>query len=88
MATQPTESFMKKATPLAAALLAGLPKGVGGDGLRKRCAPETSDVRFGIIALTDCASIVMAHELGYFKTVRHQLGRFRRKPPGRSFETS
>ena len=25
------------------------------------------DMRFGIIALTDCASIVMAHELGYFK---------------------
>jgi nitrate/nitrite transport system substrate-binding protein len=24
-------------------------------------------MRFGIIALTDCASIVMAHELGYFK---------------------
>jgi nitrate/nitrite transport system substrate-binding protein len=29
--------------------------------------PETSAVRFGIIALTDCAPIVMAHELGYFK---------------------
>ena len=27
-------------------------------------APETPNVRFGIIALTDCASIVMAHELG------------------------
>ena len=24
-------------------------------------------MRFGIIALTDCSSIVMAHELGYFK---------------------
>jgi nitrate/nitrite transport system substrate-binding protein len=24
-------------------------------------------MRFGIIALTDCAPIVMAHELGYFK---------------------
>ena len=30
-------------------------------------APETTDVRFGVIALTDNASIVMAHELGYFK---------------------
>lgn len=30
-------------------------------------APETTNVRFGIIALTDCASIVMAHELGLFK---------------------
>ena len=29
--------------------------------------PETRDMRFGIIALTDCASIVMAHELGFFK---------------------
>src|SRR5919112_1532837 len=30
-------------------------------------APETTKVRFGIIALTDCSSIVMAHELGLFK---------------------
>src|SRR5512147_2034531 len=30
-------------------------------------SPETSTVRFGIIALTDCTPIVMAHELGYFK---------------------
>ena len=30
-------------------------------------APETTKIRFGIIALTDCASIVMAHELGLFK---------------------
>ena len=29
--------------------------------------PETRDMRFVIIALTDCASIVMAHELGLFK---------------------
>jgi len=29
--------------------------------------PETTKIRFGIIALTDCASIVMAHELGLFK---------------------
>ena len=29
--------------------------------------PETKTIRFGIIALTDCAPIVMAHELGYFK---------------------
>ncbi len=50
----------------AALLLAGLPRGwVGrvwaGDG------PETPQVRIGIIALTDCASIVMAHELGLLK---------------------
>src|SRR5204862_382578 len=30
-------------------------------------APETPKMRFGMIALTDCSSIVMAHELGYFK---------------------
>ena len=30
-------------------------------------APETPAVRFGVIALTDCAPIVMAHELGLFK---------------------
>ena len=30
-------------------------------------APETPAVRIGIIALTDCSSIVMAHELGLFK---------------------
>jgi nitrate/nitrite transport system substrate-binding protein len=29
--------------------------------------PETPKIRFGIIALTDCSSIVMAHELGLFK---------------------
>ncbi len=30
-------------------------------------APEISSVKFGIIALTDCASIVIAHERGLFK---------------------
>jgi nitrate/nitrite transport system substrate-binding protein len=29
--------------------------------------PEVRDMRFGIIALTDCAPIVMAHELGLFR---------------------
>ncbi|HEY3233968.1 MAG TPA: ABC transporter substrate-binding protein [Polyangiaceae bacterium] len=29
--------------------------------------PETPDLRFGIIALTDCSPIVIAHEKGYFK---------------------
>jgi nitrate/nitrite transport system substrate-binding protein len=50
----------------AAVLLSGVPRGwagvaYGGDG------PETPDIRLGIIALTDCSPIVMAHELGYFK---------------------
>jgi nitrate/nitrite transport system substrate-binding protein len=30
-------------------------------------APETTDLRFGIIALTDCSPIVIAHEKGLFK---------------------
>ena len=29
--------------------------------------PETPDVRFGMIALTDCSPIVIAHEKGFFK---------------------
>jgi nitrate/nitrite transport system substrate-binding protein len=50
----------------AAALLGGVPRGwVGsvfaGDG------PETASMRFGIIALTDCSPIVIAHEKGFFK---------------------
>ncbi|MBK9992301.1 MAG: ABC transporter substrate-binding protein [Verrucomicrobia bacterium] len=30
-------------------------------------APETSDINFGMIALTDCSPIVIAHEKGFFK---------------------
>ena len=51
---------------LAAGVLAGVPKGWAG-GVYQDDSPETSTVRFGIIALTDCSSIVMAHELGLFK---------------------
>src|SRR5262249_16961460 len=29
--------------------------------------PETPDLRFGMIALTDCSPIVIAHEKGFFK---------------------
>ena len=29
--------------------------------------PEVTDLRFGIIALTDCSPIVIAHEKGFFK---------------------
>src|SRR5688500_7567815 len=47
-------------------LLAGLPAGYIGN-VYASDAPEASSVKFGIIALTDCASIVMAHELGLFK---------------------
>ena len=47
-------------------LMAGLPAGWAGTA-HASDAPETPDVRFGIIALTDNAPIVMAHELGHFK---------------------
>ena len=50
----------------AAALAAGLPHAWRG-GVYASDAPEHPKVRLGIIALTDCASIVMAHELGLFK---------------------
>src|SRR5688500_200541 len=60
-------TFIKAAgTSTAAALLSGMPGGWVG-GAYAQDGPEVRDMRFGIIALTDCASIVMAHELGLFK---------------------
>jgi nitrate/nitrite transport system substrate-binding protein len=60
-------SFLKTAGVSAAGtLIAGMPSGWVG-GAYAQDGPETRDIRFGIIALTDCAPIVMAHELGYFK---------------------
>ena len=53
-------------TTAAGALLAGLPAGWAG-GAWASDAPESPKARIGIIALTDCSSIVMAHELGFFK---------------------
>jgi nitrate/nitrite transport system substrate-binding protein len=60
-------TFIKQSAKTAVGtLLAGLPlKWVG--GVYADDSPETSQVKFGIIALTDCSSIVMAHELGLFK---------------------
>src|SRR5438876_3271150 len=49
-----------------AGILAGVPRGWAG-GAYPDDSPETPNVRFGMIALTDCSSIVMAHELGHFK---------------------
>src|SRR5215467_9759273 len=49
-----------------ALLLAGLPHGWAGE-VYASDAPETPTVRIGIIALTDCSSLVMAYELGLFK---------------------
>ena len=63
-------AFIKLATTAgatsAAALFAGVPRGWAG-GVYASDAPETPAIRFGIIALTDCSPIVIAHELGYFK---------------------
>src|SRR4051794_8191416 len=55
-----------KATAAGAGLGAA---GLIGDrrGARASDAPETPDVKFGIIALTDCSPIVIAHEKGLFK---------------------
>ena len=50
----------------AAALLSGLPKGWLG-AVYASDAPETAAMKFGIIALTDCSPIVIAHEKGFFK---------------------
>src|SRR3989475_2263877 len=49
-----------------AALFGGVPGGWVG-GVYASDAPETSRMRFGMIALTDCSPIVIAHEKGLFK---------------------
>lgn len=60
-------SFLKIAAGAAVAtMMPGLPKGWVG-GVYASDGPETPKIKFGIIALTDCSSIVMAHELGLFK---------------------
>src|SRR4029450_10174102 len=56
--------FLKTTT--TAALLAGVPAGWAG-GVYADDGPESPKVRIGIIALTDCSSLVMAHELGLFR---------------------
>jgi len=48
------------------ALFAGLPKGWVGSAYASD-APETTALKFGMIALTDCSPIVIAHEKGLFK---------------------
>jgi nitrate/nitrite transport system substrate-binding protein len=60
-------TFLKATgTSAAGVLMSGLPTGWVG-GVYAADGPEVSTIRFGIIALTDCAPIVMAHELGLFK---------------------
>lgn len=60
--------FLRRAAKglTATALLAGLPKGWQGTAYASD-APESPKVRFGMIALTDCSPIVIAHEKGLFK---------------------
>jgi nitrate/nitrite transport system substrate-binding protein len=65
--SQSRRRFLKAAGATAAgALFNGLPTGWVG-GAYAQDGPETKTIRFGIIALTDCAPIVIAHELGYFR---------------------
>jgi nitrate/nitrite transport system substrate-binding protein len=72
--TTPTDSLLlsrrtllgKTLTVGAGALLAGLPKGWVGSAYASD-APEVTDIKLGIIALTDCSPIVIAHEKGLFK---------------------
>src|SRR3954462_6515266 len=61
-------TFLK--TAVAAGGAATLMKGVPGrwaGSVYADDSPEIPTMRFGMIALTDCAPIVMAHELGFFK---------------------
>src|ERR1044071_4820530 len=64
--TASRRTFLKTAATSAGVLMAGLPRGWAG-GVYAADGPETPDVRFGMIALTDWAPIVIAHEMGYFK---------------------
>lgn len=61
-------SFLGRTTKAigAAALLGGLPRGWVGS-VYASDAPEVSAMKFGMIALTDCSPIVIAHEKGFFK---------------------
>src|SRR5262245_15965618 len=65
--TQQTKISRRRFVGGAAALLAGhrllSSRAVfaAGEG------PETTDMRFGMIALTDCSPIVIAHEKGFFR---------------------
>src|SRR2546423_9957243 len=61
-------SFLRRTAKGATltALLAGLPKGWVGSAFASG-APETMKMRFGMIALTDCSPIVIAHEKAFFK---------------------
>src|SRR5688500_7397543 len=53
-------------TSTVGALLSAMPRGWAGSTPAGE-APETSKMKFGIIALTDCSPIIIAHERGLFK---------------------
>ena len=72
--TKTRRVFIKTAATTAGVLMSGLPSGWVG-GVYADDGPETKTIRFGIIALTDCAPIVMAHELGLLQEVRHRIHR-------------
>lgn len=60
-------SFLKfSAATAASVMIPGIFKSMI-PGAYASDAPEVTTIRLGIIALTDCSSIVMAHELGLFK---------------------
>lgn len=65
---QSRREFLRKTARGAAltTLFAGAPKGWVGAAYASD-APETAALKFGIIALTDCSPIVIAHEKGLFK---------------------
>lgn len=50
----------------AASILSALPRGWAAPDMASD-APETPNLRFGIIALTDCSPLVIAHEKGFFR---------------------
>src|SRR6267143_1105298 len=60
--------FLRRSIQLcgAANLFSGMPRGWIG-GVYASDGPETPNIRFGIIALTDCSPIVIAHEKGFFR---------------------
>src|SRR5215213_3868299 len=61
-------SFLRNTVKVAGAsmLLSGMPRGWFGS-VYASDAPETAAMKFGMIALTDCSPIVIAHEKGLFK---------------------
>lgn len=64
--TTTRRDLIRKGGTALGALLAGMPRGYVG-GAWADDSPEQKNMRFGIIALTDCSPIVMAHELGFFR---------------------